>query len=284
MDIVKSKYPIQAHKISKLINKKTIDFITSFFIKDTENIDTPSIKSPEYLENVPNLILAGGSITSIFTGNEKVNDLDIYTKYPIDTESLVKFSISKDKKDKEIKKDLQISSINFYLRSICIKRKNLPMIQIITNPNFIGLTIEELFEVFDYTCCMGAYNLDNLDNEDFILHQDFILHNSMRKLYFNGNTKYPIISLYRSIKYKDKGYIIDFPNIIKLALSIRKLKLETIADFKEQILGVDTLFLKPFIEYLDKMMNTDSLEFTEETQKKLFLVIDEIFERAYSEN
>ena len=40
-------------------------------------------------------------------------------------------------------------------------------------------------------------------------HEDFFVDNATKKISINKGTKYPLISMFRLFKYKQKGY--DFP-------------------------------------------------------------------------
>ena len=108
--------------------------------------------------------------------------------------------------------------------------------------------IEEILSEFDFTVCMGAYLPYS---GEFVLAEDFLLHNASKKLEFNYNTDYPIASLIRSLKYtKDKGYTISGLNVLKIAMAIQRLNLETVDDFRKHVAGIDATILYSFMNEL----------------------------------
>jgi hypothetical protein len=81
---------------------------------------------------------------------------------------------------------------------------------------------EEIFKTFDFTACMGAYNCAT---EEFELHPDFLKDVAQRRLVVNPNTAFPIISLLRVDKYKQKGYEISRKDFVNLCLATNRLDL-----------------------------------------------------------
>lgn len=102
---------------------------------------------------------------------------------------------------------------------------------------------------------MGAYNFKE---EKFYLDNYFLTDNVEKRLRFNPGTEYPICSLYRTLKYQKKGYLLPGIEIIKIALAINNLKMNTYKDLKEQLMGIDTLFLMPLTE---KLLNDENEEY-----------------------
>ena len=62
---------------------------------------------------------------------------------------------------------------------------------------------EKIFETFDFTICMAAFDFDT---EEFVFHDDFFRNNMSKTLRFNPNTAYPIVSALRIEKYKNKCF------------------------------------------------------------------------------
>jgi len=190
----------------------------------------------EYKDLVPILIendvfIAGGAITSIFTNN-KINDYDIYFR---EYKNMLNIKLFLE----ENKFKLLFKSDN----ALSYKRDNVN-IQLIKK---IYGKPEDIINQFDYTICMGAYDFSS---RKFIFNEHFLQHNAQRQLIFNINAKYPICSLYRMLKYIKRGYIISGGEIIKLSLCVNNLKMETFADLKEQLEGIDTMFLKDLTDRL----------------------------------
>lgn len=165
-------------------------------------------------------IIAGGCITSLFT-RHKINDIDIYFR---SKKSLIKALLFLEKSSHLLKaftdkatlfetggQDYQFIHFKFFDNA------------------------EEIFDTFDFTVCMGAYDFKT---NEFIFHEDFLCHNSQRLIRFNSNTAYPLVSMLRLQKYKGKGYDVSKFESIKVGLAINKLKLDTYKKFKEAIGGM----------------------------------------------
>ena len=191
-------------------------------------------------------IIAGGFIRNIIT-NTEVNDVDIYFRSKKDLKSLLlddlysHYILSCSKKTIMFEMDnikLQFIHINFYENA------------------------EQIFENFDFTCCMGAYDFET---EEFVFHKDFLLHNCQRILQFNTKTLYPIISALRVNKYIDRGYKISKKEFIKIMLTINTLNINSLEEFKEQLGGmygedIDTAFSKELEENFDLTKAIEEIE------------------------
>lgn len=203
-----------------------------------------------------NAVVAGGAVVSVFNNNE-INDYDIYCKSQKDVENLLI-----DLKEKEFL--LKVTSINAY--SLCSKKQNKKQlkIQIIRNEDFCQKDVNKVFNYFDFYCCMGAYDFQK---ETFILNPRFLSDNLEKKIVFNPGTKFPICSLYRTLKYQKKGYKLSGLEMIKIALTINDLQIKTYGDLKKQLQGIDTLFLKPLT---DKLMNRTENDYKFENFMEFF--------------
>ena len=163
--------------------------------------------------------IAGGFIRNLFT-NSEVNDVDIYFRRKADLEKILfdefrgNYILSATKKAVTLKYDnklLQLIHIDYFNDA------------------------EQIFNSFDFTCCMGAYDFKN---EEFVLHKDFLKHNAQRILKFNSKTLFPIVSALRINKYAEKGYHISRKTFIEIMLSINDLQISTFEDFKNQLGGM----------------------------------------------
>jgi hypothetical protein len=164
--------------------------------------------------------IAGGTITSLFCRRE-INDIDIYFK---SEEAIVDFVGS-------------IWGGGWIVantsKATLIRYKNQQDIQLIHFKYFP--TVNDIFETFDFTVCMAAFDFET---EEFVFHPQFMQHNSQRILKFNSNTAFPIVSLLRVQKYKDKGYTISKPEFLRIALICMNLKINTYEELKEQMGGM----------------------------------------------
>lgn len=166
-----------------------------------------------------NVIIAGGTITSLFT-NKEINDIDIYFRSKLDLSNFLleemngKWVIAKTDKAFLFKYNkIKVQAIYFKYFD----------------------NVDEIFNTFDFTVCMGAYDFTV---EDFILHKDFLKHNSQRILKFNQNTAYPIVSALRVDKYKKKGYYISKAEFIRIMLTILQFNITDYKTLKEQMGGM----------------------------------------------
>lgn len=185
-------------------------------------------------------IIAGGAITSVFTSS-RINDYDIYF---YDMASYVKTSAYlRDNENNKHGYELRVSTDN--ADSFHNKKEN-SIIQLIKMPHLFSNPLDIIKE-FDFTVCMGAYSF--LDNQ-FYLHKEFLKHNAQRRLIFNPQSKYPICALYRVRKYLKRNYTISGGEIVKIGLAINNLNLETYADLRNQLYGIDTLILQELTDLL----------------------------------
>lgn len=170
--------------------------------------------------------ITGGAVTSVFTGRE-VNDLDIYFPNP---ESAAKFTAWCWSKE--------YGYCDFFFASEkCLSFNHRggagTVFQIIYYKYFE--TAEDIFNDFDFTVNMGAYHPAT---KKFILHKDFLRHNCQKTLQVNTNTAYPLISVLRTQKYKEKGYKISKPQMLRLLLAVSQKNFTSWQELKEQLGGM----------------------------------------------
>jgi len=156
--------------------------------------------------------IAGGAILSVATKTE-INDYDIYPKSDLAFESLVMSLIE----------DQVCFVMNLSDKALTLKCNNIKnakgeraIIQIMFSPDFFPTT-ESIFEKFDFTVCMAAFDCDA---KEYIFHKDFYPDVASKTLRFNNGTLYPLNSLIRTTKYKEKGYYIAKPELLKIAFAI----------------------------------------------------------------
>ena len=135
-----------------------------------------------------NAILSGGALTSIMTGKD-INDFDIYFRSENDLLSLANDIYAASESSK------MASSGYFSLRVneltgksiMCSSTDTDQLVQLILFKYFDS--INSLFESFDFTCCMGAFDFST---ESFVFHDDFLRHCAQKHLKFNDKTDFPI--------------------------------------------------------------------------------------------
>lgn len=178
----------------------------------------------EQLEN-HSCYIAGGAITSIFTGNS-INDFDIYFRSRRDyyeffanLYNMITLVYCSHNALSFIVNDGSEESKNTVYQAVCTGYYE---------------NAEEIFNDFDYTINMGAYDCKT---GEFVFDDRFMIDNARRALVFNPNTKYPVASALRMSKYKDRGYTISKSNILKIAFTIAKQNITTWEEFEGNIGG-----------------------------------------------
>ena len=176
-------------------------------------------------------MLSGGAINSIITGM-RVNDLDFYIK---DASKIAEATAFLADHFKEI----PYKSTN----AITFKRKSSKgpkkwTAQLITR--FAG-TCEEILDTFDFTITQGVYDFST---GQFVFGARFLQDISARKLVYLGKSRFPICAMYRTKKYQERGYTVPGSTIMHIALSIVRLDIKTYRDLKDQLMGIDTLYLQ----------------------------------------
>lgn len=197
------------------------------------------------------VVLAGGAIRCLYCQSidnglkNEVKDLDIYFKNIGDFTNLYKELL-----------DIGYYNIIETRNAITLCKLNNEgekvgyPIQLIKLPETIGGE-EAIFNTFDFTICSGIFDFET---EEFHFAPTFEKDNKEKKIVFNINTLYPISSLIRVNKYIKKGYTISNIEYLKIALKISQLEIENYSYLKEQLLGIDTLLLKPLT---DRMLEGD---------------------------
>jgi len=185
-----------------------------------------------------NFFIAGGALTSVFL-NTRVSDLDIFFH---NQKAFYEFKRSQGR-DKPIFANKKY----FICETDCAESYNIEG----TRVQLIKKLYGEPYKVisgFDFTICMAAY-LPAINR--IIIGDDFLYHLSGKELHYNiGN--YPLASLWRARKYIEKGFKFPATELIKLALKMNEISIKSYRDLKEQLEGIDTLFLRELTDALLK--------------------------------
>jgi len=162
--------------------------------------------------NLKNCFIAGGAILSMATKTE-INDYDIYPKSSDGLVDAIHTIM-----------DTNCFLLNVSDRALTFKSNDETknngermIVQVMTYDNFE--TAEKIFENFDFTVTMGAYDCDT---HSYVMHDDFYPDATSRTLRFNPKTKYPLNSMLRVSKYQAKGFYMSKPEQAKLALTVAK--------------------------------------------------------------
>lgn len=184
--------------------------------------------------------VAGGAVTSVFTG-AKINDVDVYFK----SRRAFELGVYQAYED-------GLWCVAASKRAVTFADRSGNIAQLMHFDFFPSA--ESIFAAFDFTVCMGALDLDagtdtkwngirfetigeEHPESGFIFHPDFLKHNSQRFLKFNAGTRYPLASATRVLKYQQRGYTIGKGDMMKIALAVRGVRIESWEDLKDQIGG-----------------------------------------------
>jgi len=214
------------------------------------------------------MILAGGTINSIYSGRP-VNDLDFYLRDMNQWQAVVDycaeiFGKCKYETDNAITFERKVGKKKFEVQ--IIKR-------------FSG-TPREILDTFDFTIVQGCYDFLT---EQFVLDDNFLPHIAQRVLKFTSTSHYPICALIRTRKYQDRGYFIPNSTLLAISFAINRLDLSTYKELKDQLLGIDTMFLCKFLETLDDnetLTDSDRAEFIDMCCTLIDNAVSEIFNES----
>lgn len=166
--------------------------------------------------NIENCYLAGGAVLSLIT-KTSINDYDIYPK---NENGLIR--AIEEFRDRGVCINITNKAATFMLNDETDDDGRRRLAQIILGSYFS--TPETIFEKFDFSVCMAAYDFDN---KTLHTHEDTMIDIASRTLRFNHLTQYPLASFVRLKKYRSKGYNISKAELVKMALSVAKAGMPT---------------------------------------------------------
>lgn len=191
-------------------------------------------------------ILAGGAITSIFSGAE-VNDYDLYFTDKEGLSRLITQVFGVSEEDYISQFDL-IAKFATDRSMLCIDKYNKNKLQFIHYKIFNDA--HDIFNSFDFEHVMGAFDFAT---EEFVFHENFFKSLAQRNIVFNPNTDFPIVSMMRTNKYKERGFKISKAQMLRVAFTIASRNYDSWEEVKSECAGMygiapDDLFdeTKPF--------------------------------------
>lgn len=214
-----------------------------------------------------NAIIAGGAITALFTG-QKIRDWDIYFQNAADCRQAVTwFGING-----------ALANETDTSKSYHLGKQEKPY-QLIVMPDLFG-DPKTIFSYYDFTVCMAAYRFrEDGKDEGFAFGDDFFKHIGQRRLVFHTGTLFPICSMLRVMKYIKKGFFITGMEILKIGLSIHALKMETYADLRRQLQGIDTAFLS---DLTTSMKEGEPLGAREYIKEEFMTILEDFVTKHYA--
>jgi len=102
-------------------------------------------------------------------------------------------------------------------------------------------TPQDILDTFDFTITQGIFDFEN---EEFVCGDRFFPDIAAKKLVYLGKSHFPICAMYRTKKYQERGYSLPGSTIMHIALSIVRLDIRTYKDLKQQLMGIDTMYLQ----------------------------------------
>ncbi|WDS36202.1 hypothetical protein [Pseudoxanthomonas sp.] len=166
-----------------------------------------------------NAFIAGGALTSVFTG-QPINDVDLYFKTREAFIAAIRLAY-----------ESRLWCVFATDRAVTFKRGD-DTIQLMHFDFFESAAA--VFDAFDFTVCMGAYDIDA---DAFVFHPDFLKHASQRYLKFHSGTRFPFGSLLRVMKYQARGYTLGKGDLLRIALCCHQVRLESWEDLAAAIGG-----------------------------------------------
>lgn len=231
-------------------------------------------------------VLAGGAITSLFT-NKEINDFDVYftSKESLSQVFAQAFGVSEDEFLSPYDLIVKFATKRSML---CVDKYGQQKLQLIHYK--IHDSIESIFQSFDFEHVMGAFDFAT---EEFVLHPNFMKDNSQRLMQFNPTTDFPITSMMRVQKYKERGYTISKAQMLRIAFTIANKEYASWEYVKSEISGLygiapEDMFdeIKPFsleevVLQLDKLVLNDKYV---NTKQPTFSECVELMNHNFSDN
>lgn len=230
-------------------------------------------------------VLAGGAITSLFT-NREINDFDIYFTSNEGLSSVFGQIFGVVEEDFIAPYDF-ITKFATKRSMLCVTRAQ-QKVQLIHYK--IHENVQSVFDSFDFEHVMGAFDFAT---EEFVLHENFLKSNSQRLMQFNPGTDFPITSMMRVQKYKERGYTISKAQMLRITFTIADRKYDSWEKVKSEVSGLygiapEDLFdeTKPFsleevVLQLDKIILNDKYV---DTKQPTFEECVELMKHNFSDN
>lgn len=220
-----------------------------------------------------NAFVAGGAISCLFT-DRAINDFDIYFPDSTGIDSLNAYfkKTSNWKSDfcsnlsitYKNEKPIAISDPCEYGKTILVGNAK---IQLVTA--FYG-DVKDIFNTFDFFCCMGAFRFKN---SEFEFDPYFFNDNMSRTIRYNyDGAANPLTTLFRVEKYKKYGYTLPVEELMKIVFAIKNVKLSTMSDMKNFLRMLPPGVYKKVLltELLEKPLQNMRINFNNPEMKKKY--------------
>ena len=258
---------------------------TKYLIKELEkHVASEAL----YLLKKYDCIVAGGAFTSILT-NKEVNDIDVYFHTKEDFISCmedVKSSGSWNSDDSCLGV-FDLIYLGHSNKAVTFRQRYANCNIQFIHQGFYKHPLD-VFADFDFTINMIAVTLKD---EKKYLHKDAMQHLSQRILVTDGGAKFPIMSVLRVDKYKQRGYSISKKEMLKLILACSGLNLTSYDEVLEHVGGMygvnlDKIFdqekdfsIVECIEQLCKLENDHYMQFKNQCWNDFEKFVNELGEK-----
>lgn len=135
---------------------------------------------------------------------------------------------------------------------------------------------EEIHKNFDFVHCTCYYLYNNLGYGSLVLPPEAVQSILTRSLVYRGSL-FPVASLFRLRKFIRRGWTINAGQVLKIAYQISKLNLDDVSTLREQLIGVDVVYMNNLIDKLQNNLAEDDTGYGS-LGDYLYKLIDEIFE------
>lgn len=185
-------------------------------------------KQPYPFSGLEQCYVAGGAILSAVTKTEPA-DYDIYPKSRKAAVDNIYY----------LMEDEGCFVVNVSDRAVTLKCNSQTndkgeriLVQVIMFDEFSSA--KSIFDFFDFTVCMAAFDCDTKTYE---FHPDFWPDVASKTLRFNPKTRYPLNSMMRIGKYRNKGYVLPTSEMISMSLTLMQSKMPTSWNDLEAAIG-----------------------------------------------
>ena len=211
-----------------------------------------------------NVFLCGGAFVSLLT-EDKVRDLDFF------------FASEEDHQKAFDRICMKISDKLITFNAVNFKMDN-TKIQFITK--LYLPTIQETLSVFDIRASMCGMTLQQIkEKSGFYSEENSLFDIAKKRAVIMPNHRNPHNVVFRIAKFVKRGWSIKGQSFVRLILQqlIRAKHINTLADVRDEILGLDTLILTQFFKQYDKFPPEQTLADLE--LKEIMQDIDDYFEK-----
>jgi len=233
------------------------------------------------------VMIMGGSIASMLLG-ETVNDYDLYFTNVHDAKTIINYYLKDtDLSVREgvvpniygIDEQRLLTDVNGFLFLSPEKGKKYQP-KVVTNNSitltnntqlifrFVGST-DEIFKNFDF---IHACNCYKYAADELLLNSHALESLLSKQLYYQGSY-YPLTSIFRTRKFIKRGWNINAGQMLKIMIQASFIDYNNRVQLKEQLMGVDTLFVKRFLDRISLIKGTLDKDVMTD-------IIDDVFEKG----